>query len=89
MIVEGTSTAAPFPESNGAVSHAVMALVGTYTEEEIFAEAGIDIGEFVNSLLSSAHDRYLYLCFRFEVCSDADSLQDYVNLQRGSTVCWS
>ena len=83
MMVEGATTAEPFPETNPAVSHDVMALVGTFTAEEIFAEAGIDIGEFVNNLLSSAHERYLYLRFRFEVCTDADADPDLVKLHRG------
>lgn len=85
IMVEAGSSDEPFPASNDPVTPNPMSLVATLTEEEFFSETGIDIGEFVNDLLSAGHGRYLYVRFRFETCSDKDTDPDLIELQKGGS----
>jgi hypothetical protein len=49
----------------------------------LFSTGGIDLTDTVNAILGGPHARFLYLRFRFTICTDADGVSDQVRFMAG------
>ncbi len=85
VIIEYLRSSNPLPNRfvNTAEVEGAFNLFRLVSEADLFATGGIDLTDLINGILQSPGSRYLYLRFRFPICTDGDHTNDQIVFYSG------